>query len=184
MTDLISRLNEISQLQGRDTIDPTVIQESPTPPPEFQVRPPVDLDAIPDGPEYDDETDSEESSPLIPRVAPPAPTPPVGTYSTPDLMVAGVEGKAFIASYQSREVLLSELESAQVKRVVLKAIARKAKEELDAIERLLPKRKRRKVGVAGAAPAALQGSPSAAPPAKRGPGRPRKVRERLDGTVK
>jgi hypothetical protein len=144
MTDLRTRLDEISEMQGRAPLpDPGIIQgfgpnDPPPPPlPDFPIRPPVDLSAVPEAPEefFDDEDDS----PLIPRA--PEVEARTETVRVPDLAVLGNDNAGTIATYLGRQVELTSQESASVRRVVLKALARRVKSELAEVEALMPKRR-------------------------------------------
>jgi hypothetical protein len=140
MTDLISRLQEIREQQGREPLpDPGVIQgfgEDAPPPPEFRVRPDVDLSQVPEAPaEYIDEDPFEEVKPVPEAKA---------FMSKPDLTVLGMDDGGYIASHLDRQVELTATEGAIVKTVVLRAIQRVVRAQLDELSALLPKRKRRK----------------------------------------
>ena len=189
MTDLLSRLAEIRELQGREPIpDPTRIEgfgrgaPSPPPLPAGLERGPVDLSQVPENPD-DFENEVIPPSPLIPTTA------TLDDFSQrvqstllpkPDLAVVGIDAKHTIAQYLGREVTLNDRESASVKAVILRALQRVVKEQLAEVRALLPKRRRRKVesehsNVSGP----LSGPPPPPSPKRRG----RKPRERLDGSL-
>ena len=162
MTDLIRRLDEISELQGRQTIDPMMIEGfGPGHPPAPAWKPIAE--------EYlDDAEDPEvEQSPLLeaarPRDLAPAPVSPVpeAPVQPPvDLIVAGKQ-----AAFKGHGVELTEAEERSVTRVVLRALQRTVREQMGQIKALDPKRVRRSVSV------------SEVPvPAPRKRGRPRKVK--------
>ena len=79
-------------------------------------------------------------------------------FRAPDLTILGNDDAAYIAAYQGRQVELSTVEAAAVRKVVLQAIKRTIMAQLGEVDALLPKRKRKRAGE---------------PPKKRG--RPRKV---------
>jgi hypothetical protein len=62
-----------------------------------------------------------------------------------DLTVFGMDATTYIASYQGRQVELSAVEAAAVRKVVLQAIKRTIMAQLGEVDALLPKRKRRAV---------------------------------------
>lgn len=75
----------------------------------------------------------------------------------PDFLVAGNDGDSgsYIAVCGGREIMLNATERAAVRQVVLRAIARGIRAELDAVAAQLPKRRRR-----GKAPGVEQSVPS------------------------
>lgn len=170
MTDLIQRLAEIREMQGKEPLpDPTVIEGGPLPP-----RPPRDED--PDfEPNFPDEEVREPMPPPSPlhqlgRVPPPspAPSPPQG-FPVPDLAVAAFDSGARIASYKGQEVELTEKEAVAVRTVVVRALQRYYRAKATELDGARTRRKRRKAEVASGA----EGGDRAAPPKRRG--RPRKV---------
>lgn len=171
--DLITRLNQIADRQGKPHIDPTRIdgEGAPSPPP-FVERPPVDLSQVPEPAEYFDD-DEPQYSPLIPQ--PPA-SPPMLDLPRPDLAVAGNDAGSTIASYLGREVTLLEIEAVAVRKVVLRALQRQVRALLAEIEALTPKRRRKKKGAGVATVSAGSSAALDSQPAPKRRGRPRKVK--------
>jgi hypothetical protein len=66
-------------------------------------------------------------------------------FRAPDLTILGNDDAAYIAAYQGRQVELSGWEQAAVRKVVLTAIKRTIMHQLNEVDALLPKRKRRAV---------------------------------------
>jgi len=216
--DTLTRMAEIRERQGLPPLDGSTIQGGPLPiepdepaPPQFQIRPPVDISQVPEGPtEYlDEDPDAfEPESPLIPRTT----QTPVPEFQQnlpqhsqpalpqPDFAIIGVEGVGYGAEYLGRKVELNASEIARAQTLVRQAISRTLRAELAALR---PNRKRRdgaarrsRTGnVAGevAAPASpsrrsgagvLPGTASAEVGVHDSPGpqpAPKKRRKRLDG---
>lgn len=167
--DIISSLARIRQLQGLPPLsDPTQIDGPQTP---WPALPPDLLDEDPD---FEPVPDSEPISPLVPRPAistgyVPNAQPPAIPAVDPSMLV--IVDKA--ASYKGWATELSDAEREQIGRIVLKAVHRKLAAEL-------PQRKRR--GKPEVPSAERSGLPTAPAP-RRKPGRPRKPRQHLDGSV-
>ena len=197
-------LDRIAQLQGKSIPPGNVIQgfePGSPPPPEFHET----GERVRNLPEDEDEFGLDmpneprpEPSPLIPKPQYPArehlaqhPSTLKETLETAqkvhqaflaDLTIFGNDATTTIASYKGREVELTKVEGAAVKRVVLRAIKRAIQQQLDEVQELLPRRKRRKRGAdtgdgpSEGEPAGGSGKGSDATPAPRKRGRPRKVR--------
>ena len=122
--------------------------------------------------DFEDDSEADERpelvSPLIPRrtatlVERPEPDPEIlENFRAPDLTILGNDDAAYVAAYQGKQVELSKVEAASVRKVVLTAIVRVIKSQLDEAAALLPKRKRKRADAAES-------------PAPRKRGRPRKV---------
>ena len=100
--------------------------------------------------DLDDEGFEPPPSPLIPKAPIQAklsgpPTENLENFRAPDMTILGNDDAAYIAAYQGRQVELSKVEAAAVRKVVLVAISRTIRLQLDEVTALLPKRKRRAV---------------------------------------
>jgi hypothetical protein len=171
---LIQDLDKIRELQGREPLpDPSVIQgfdQNSPPPPAYDPDVPAEwLD--PDLDQHDPRTQLPPS-PLIPQSAPvPAPvampSPSVAAEPARSAIFALVVADR-LASWKSREVLLTEEEEKRVRAIVLGAIQRELVADLEAVT---TKRRRRKPVAAVVTNAGVLATEK---PEKRKPGRPRK----------
>lgn len=156
---LTDQLAEFDRMRGKEPTDPHHIDgapnELPNLPPSFggqtgDASDPYGLDDPP----------PPEPSPLIPRRSPidrriepvERPSSPVEALpgsvpvlTPPDFAVVGMdtEGGSYVASCSGRQVVLTATERAQVRQVVLRAIAREIREDLAKVAAQLPKRQRR-----------------------------------------
>lgn len=190
MTDLIARLAEIRQMQGRDPLpDPTRIQgyaEPPTDPPPFEVNeepwPPLE------------EPEDQPGPPIGTGPEPEPSEPPLSQDAAMDLAELLTKKELVVmdrsAMFRQRSVQLSETEWSAVVQVVLKSIRRSLDEqyaEVAGVKPRLSKPRRQRGPDAGKgqavsvadAPGHARESASASTPAPRRRGRPPK--QRLDG---
>lgn len=173
-------LNRIAMLQGKMPIDGSKIEgdplaePSPIPEPDELMRqaqvpflkPPEEPEDDP-GDEYD----------LLPD-----PLPVIAPEPPPDLAVISTRGLCG-ATLLGRDVALTAAEEARVKAVVIGALRRSLREQEAELAGLLPKRvrKRKAVESADRKDAGVAHALPAPPPVKKR-GRPKKVRQHLDGT--
>lgn len=143
---IIDGLNELSRLQGRDPIDPTVIEGG---------APPLDG--------YDDphEEKPEEPTPLV-RLARRVPVMDQPQADPPEASLCLVDHQA---SYRNQQVELSDSEFAAIASIVLRAVRRRLDSHYKELLAKLPKRVRVSRTAAPEAPAE---------PVRRKRGRPRK----------
>lgn len=149
--NFIDQLAEVSRRQGKPFVDPRIIQgfESGQPPPppisDEDVKIPTAAEMF-GGPPVEAEPveGTLEASPLVaaglgglasPSVMEPAVPPGMKT----DLLVMGR-----VAAYKERGVELSEAEEAAVARVVIRALKRLMKDQYREVEKLLPRRTRKR----------------------------------------
>lgn len=153
--NLLDRLAEIREKQGREPIDGTRIQGfAETPPPEW--TPPTQTE--PPWHEDPDEEPEKEVSPLV-RAALPEPK-LLPQIPIPDLAVLDS-----LASYQGHDVKLNDSETRQVKSVIVRALQRDLRDKMSALKSLTPRRQRKPK------PAQISGPGEAPAPKRRG--RPR-----------
>lgn len=136
MADLLQRLAEIREAQGKDPMpDPTVIhgfEPGSTPPPEW--KPPTTTEQLEYSGDWADEPEDEPEappSPLVPRKAPePAPMSMPQNITGIDLLVVENE-----ASYKGHTVTLDWGEKAEIARIILSAARRVLDEHLSEVEK-------------------------------------------------
>lgn len=158
--NLLDRLAEIREKQGREPIDGTRIQGfgPDTEPPPGWTAP----DMTPP-PQYEDsdEEPEKEVSPLVRAALPEKPpVQPLPQIPMPDLAVLDS-----LASYQGHDVKLNDSETRQVKAVIVKALQRDLRDKMSALKSLEPRRQRK------SKPAQISGPGEAPAPKRRG--RPR-----------
>jgi len=196
-----------TKIQGFEEGTPPPPEFEPRPPVDLSQVP----EGPPD--EYiDEDPDFEPESPLIPRTSqtpvpefqqnlPQAPA----DLPKPDFSIIGVEGVGYAAEYLGRKVELSPSEVARAQNLVREAISRTLRAELAALrpKRQRAKRRPREIGGAtlhtesaptynqsgagvlpGTVSAEVGVNDSPGPQPASSPKKPRKKRERLDGTVK
>jgi hypothetical protein len=148
-------LDAIAAMQGKSVPAGNYIEGGDRPWPSYDRIPPTfEPGDTRVAQKFDDDLDEEgfeapPPSPLIPR---PAPAPVVTqtpeaqnleNFRAPDMLIVGNDADKYLASYQGRQVDLSAVEAASVRRVVLTAIKRTIMLQLNEVDALLPKRKRR-----------------------------------------
>jgi hypothetical protein len=136
--NLLDRLAEIREKQGREPIDGTRIQGfAELPPPEW--TPPTQTD--PPWHEDPDEAPEPEKevSPLVRAALPEKPpVQPLPQIPMPDLAVLDS-----LASYQGHDVKLNDSETRQVKAVIVKALQRDLRDKMAALREIAPRRQRK-----------------------------------------
>lgn len=141
MSEIHDRLREIARMQGRPYIDGTHLEgfgaNDPPPPPLPDEFPTDSFGGV-----EEEEGNDIASAGALPSSGggPPVP-PPSPALPTPDLLVV-VAGEHRAASVEGREVALTPAEYAAIRRVALGAVIRRAREQLEEVAALLPKRKR------------------------------------------
>jgi hypothetical protein len=170
MSSLQQDLDAIAAMQGK-SIPPGNYIEGGGNWPQADAALPGERFQKPAADTFDDEDDERQpdfDSPLIPRqpkhmdlpvATEPAPE-NLDNFRAPDMTILGNDDAAYIAAYQGRQVELSKVEAAAVRKVVLQAIKRTIMLQLHDVDALLPKRKRNRI-----------------PDSPKKRGRPRKVTE-------
>lgn len=151
--NLLDRLAEIREKQGRTPIDGTRIQDDPladwTPP--TPTAPPEYIHEDPD------EEPEKEVSPLV-RAALPEPK------SLPQIPIPDLAVLDSLASYQGHDVKLNDSETRQVKAVIVRALQRDLRDKMSALKSLEPRRQRKSKPAQPRLPKSIQVQGPTGPP--------------------